>query len=153
VGLYLKTGKRLARWIASEKKMLVLFRISAGGLPLGSFAQKLRSGFRLSAQTPAIWSGTDPSPSAQDFACGLPFGYASLTPAVPLKMQRGTFDGSLAVRSLSKAPRCAPLRLVLCNSILFAILETLKIKELGELLRGKEGRISLLLKKLLCGFF
>jgi hypothetical protein len=41
----------------------------------------------------------------------------------------------------------------ICNSILCAILETLKIKELGELLRGKEGRISLPLKKLLCGFF
>jgi len=40
-----------------------------------------------------------------------------------------------------------------CNSILFAIVEILKIKELGEPLRGEEGRISLLLKKLLCGFF
>jgi hypothetical protein len=45
------------------------------------------------------------------FACGSGFcvrgsrsAFASLTPAVPLKMQRGTFEGSLAVRSIRKRP-------------------------------------------------
>jgi hypothetical protein len=41
----------------------------------------------------------------------------------------------------------------MCNSILGAIVDQLKIKGLAELLKGKAGRISLPLKKLPCGFF
>src|SRR5947199_6215485 len=49
----------------------------------------------------------DEAPSQRDQAnCYLPVANC------PYEMQRGTFEGSLAVRSISKAPRCAPLRLL-----------------------------------------
>ncbi len=50
----------------------------------------------------------------------------------------------------------APMRATssgICNSILCAITERMKIKDLAELLSGKAGRNSLPLKKLPCGFF
>src|SRR5437588_618496 len=46
------------------------------------------------------------SPSNDQANCYLPVANCSY------EMQRGTFEGSLAVRSISKAPRCAPLRLL-----------------------------------------
>ena len=64
------------------------------------------SGFRVRAPARPLLKAADPSrkTSAQDFACRLPVGCASLTPAKRLKMQRGTFEGSLAVRSIRKRP-------------------------------------------------
>src|SRR3954447_6510871 len=46
----------------------------------------------------------DTSSLAQNLACRFPIGFASLMPAYRLKMQRGTFEGSLAVRSIRKRP-------------------------------------------------
>src|SRR5207302_2112810 len=79
-----------------------------------SFAQKQPSGFRLQApgrlrlahacKSAQIKADPSRKSSAQDFACRLLVGCACLTPAKRLKMQRGTFEGSLAVRSIRKRP-------------------------------------------------
>src|SRR5581483_2897695 len=58
-------------------------------------------------------------------------------------MHRGTFEGPLAVRSISKAPRCAPLRLPLSNCIRLAIHRSLKTKGLTVLALAKSGRNSI----------
>jgi len=97
------------------------------------------------------------SPSAsirvtQDFACGLPFGFASLTPQSGSKCNEALSRDLWPLDPFESAPmRATSSGMGYC--ILCAIRLRLEIKELAELLGGKTGRNSLTLKKLLCGIF
>lgn len=103
IGLRLRTLTHLAKTQADWRARYSRSTCARGKDPSHG------EGFRLEAQTrpkrrkkQILRLRLRISPADSRSAC--PFGELRVTPAKRLKMQRGTFEGSLAVRSIRKRP-------------------------------------------------